>query len=341
MHNYDDTVLPAERSMGRDGSCIMCGSREWTLVVRSEDVEYHCKPGPFDMVQCDRCSHHYIHPLPEYDEIASIYPNTYYTVNKNSPLSLDGRIYETKLAMDAQKLADSLSQRPISSIVDVGCGEISRLVQLKDAFQRNTALHFPHTWEVEAIALDIQFDDDIVKGAKAHDIKLVHGNVETDLNALKDGAHDLIIMRQLLEHLRDPQRAITGLARKLAPGGLIIIDTPNRGGWDYELFKNQHWGGYHIPRHFHLFRQNSLVELVERAGLKVHKKAYLPSMGFWIISLRNKLGLNSIAAGSSLWEFLRYKNLFVSGFFIALDTLRLKLGMETSNQLVIAQKPDR
>ena len=25
-------------------------------------------------------------------------------------------------------------------------------------------------------------------------------------------------MRQLLEHLRDPQRAVTGLARKLAPG---------------------------------------------------------------------------------------------------------------------------
>jgi hypothetical protein len=51
------------------------------------------------------------------------------------------------------------------------------------------------------------------------------------------------------------------------------------------------------------------------------------------------LGLNSIAAGSSPFEFLRYKNLLVSGFFIALDTLRLKLGMETSNQLVIAQKP--
>ena len=28
-----------------------------------------------------------------------------------------------------------------------------------------------------------------------------------------------------------------------------------------------------------------------------------------------------------------------SGFFIALDTFRLKLGMETSNQFIIAQKP--
>ena len=170
-------------------------------------------------------------------------------------------------------------------------------------------------------------------------MKLVHGNVETNTDALRDNGHDLIIMRQLLEHLRDPQLAVRNLAKKLAPNGLMIIDTPNRGGWDYHLFKTQHWGGYHIPRHFHLFRQDSLVKLIERAGLKVYKKGYLASMGFWIISLRNLFGLNSIVRGSSIFEFLRYKNLLVSGFFIALDTVRVKLRMETSNQLVIAQKP--
>ena len=92
------------RFMGRDGSCILCGSPEWTLVVRSEDVEYHCKPGTFDMVQCDRCGHHYIHPLPEYSEISSIYPNTYYTVNKNSPLSLEGsKLADKKLGTENKR----------------------------------------------------------------------------------------------------------------------------------------------------------------------------------------------------------------------------------------------
>lgn len=62
-------------------------------------------------------------------------------------------------------------------------------------------------------------------------------------------------------------------------------------------------------------------------------------MGFWIISLRNKLGLNSIAPGDSFWEFLRYKNLPVAGCFIAFDTLRIKLGLQTSNQFVWARKP--
>lgn len=314
---------------GTDGSCLMCHGKEWRLVIRSPDVEYQCKPGTFDIVECVKCGHAYVHPLPEYSEIASIYPSTYYTVNRKSPLHLDGGIYEKKLGADARKLRLSLADFEIRSIVDVGAGEITRLARLKEAFGGG----------VEAIAFDIQFEPGLEKEATAHGIRLVHGNVETNVDALQDGAHDLIIMRQLIEHLRDPELALKNLARKLAPNGLIIIDTPNRGGLDYTLFKKKHWGGYHVPRHFHLFTQESLTALVERAGLRVYKKGYLPSMGFWIISLRNMLGLNSIARGASPWEFLRYKNLLVAGSFIAFDTLRLKLGFQTSNQFVYAWKP--
>jgi SAM-dependent methyltransferase len=313
---------------GSDGSCLVCSHPEWSLVVRSPDLEYHCKPGTFDLVACDQCGHVYVHPLPQYSEIASLYPKTYYTVNKKSPLYLDGAIYEKKLGADARKLRRSLHGFNIRSIVDVGAGEISRLVKLKEAFGTG----------VETVAFDIQFEPDIEQQAAKHDVKLVHGNVETDTAALRDNGHDLIIMRQLLEHLRDPRLAISNLAKKLAPNGLMIIDTPNRGGLDYALFRHRNWGGYHVPRHFHLFTQESLVKIVEQAGLSVYKKGYLPSMGFWIISLRNNLGLNSIAAGHSFWEFLRYNNLLVAGAFIAFDALRLKLGFQTSNQFIYALK---
>lgn len=313
---------------GSDGSCLICGNAEWRLVVRSPDVEYQCKPGTFDVVECTNCGHVYVHPLPEYSEIASIYPNTYYTVNPKSPLHLDGGIYEKKLGADARKLKRSLAGFDIRSIVDVGAGEINRLARLKEAFGGG----------VEAIAFDIQFEPNIEAEAKREEIKLVHGNVETDVDALKDEGHDLIIMRQLIEHLRDPRLAVRNLARKLAPNGLIVIDTPNRGGLDYALFRKKHWGGYHVPRHFHLFTQESLTRVIEEAGLEVYRKGYLPSMGFWIISLRNMLGLNSIERGRSFWEFLRYKNLLVAGSFIAFDALRVKLGMQTSNQFVIARK---
>jgi SAM-dependent methyltransferase len=316
------------RASGTDGSCLICHDKNWKLVLRSEDLEYRCKPGPFDLVECTACGHIYVHPLPSFAEVPSLYPNTYYTVNKQSPLALDGFVFEKKLASDAQKLRRSLKNFNIRSIVDVGSGEINRLARLKEAFGG----------KVEAIAFDIQFDESIVQDSKKYGIQLVNGNVETDVNALRDNGHDLIIMRQLLEHLRDPQAAVSGLARKLAPNGLMVIDTPNRGGLDYLLFKRKYWGGYHVPRHFHLLNQAGLVKIIERAGLHVYAKGYLPSMGFWIISLRNMLGMNSIKAGNSWFEFLRYKNLLVAGWFIAFDLVRSKLGFQTSNQYIIAQR---
>jgi hypothetical protein len=118
----------------------------------------------------------------------------------------------------------------------------------------------------------------------------------------------------------------------------LIIDTPNRGGLDYRLFRGRHWGGYHVPRHFHLFTQASLVTLLEETGYAIHLKGFTPSIAFWIISLRNYLGLNSIERGSSIWEVLSLRNLLVSGPVFAFDLLWSRLGFETSNQFVYARK---
>ena len=71
-------------------------------------------------------------------------------------------------------------------------------------------------------------------------------------------------------------------APNASPGGLLIIDTPNRGGLDYALFKGRYWGGYHIPRHFHLFNQPHLVRLLEETGYQIFRRGYTPSLAFWV-----------------------------------------------------------
>lgn len=316
-------------STGSDGACLICGEQAWRLVVRSEDLEYKCKPGTWDLVECVRCGHVYIQPIPEPAEIPSLYPSWYYTVNPKSPIYLDGPVVEKKLERDAENLKRLTGVIPVKSVVDVGGGNLMRLVKLKEVFGP----------DVETICLDLQFDAAALEAAKRADIRMVTGNVETDLAALRDGGHDVIVLRQLIEHLRDPRAALKGLFQKLSPGGLLVIDTPNRGGLDYHLFKRRYWGGYHIPRHFHLFTQQSLVQLLKETGYHIHLKGFTPSIAFWIISFRNRLGLNSVERGKSFWEFLYLKNLPVSGSFYVLDLLLAKLGFQTSNQFVFARKP--
>lgn len=313
---------------GTDGDCLVCHGKSWRLVVRSEDMEYRCRHGTWDLVACEACGHVYIHPLPAVAEVAGLYPATYYTVNRNSPIYLDGAVVEKKMEQDARRLRESVQGVNVRSIVDIGGGNLTRLVKLQEVFGQGT----------EAVCLDFQFDAAVLEQARTAGIRLVQGNVESDLSALRDNGHDLIIMRQLIEHLRDPRAALRGVFAKLAPGGLLIIDTPNRGGLDYALFKRHYWGGYHIPRHFHLFSQPHLVRLLEEAGFEIFRKGFTPSIAFWIISFRNWLGLNSNERSKSWWEFLYLKNLPVSGSFYVLDLLWSKLGFETSNQFVFAQK---
>ena len=267
--------MTTKPTRGADGNCLMCRGPNWTLLHRSDDKEYHCKPGEWDIVRCDQCGHVSLHPIPPADEVASLYPATYYTVNRNSPLFSQGAIYEKKLVYDAKKLRKQLRGEKVTAIIDIGCGDVKRVAAFKDAFADQNA---------SATAFDILFNDAAKATARARGVEVREGNIETNVDSLQDDAYDLALMRQLFEHLRDPRRALENLRPKLKRGALLIIDTPNVGGLDYKLFKDSYWGGYHTPRHFHLFTQPSLCKIVEEAGFTIQDKGCLPSIGFWIIS---------------------------------------------------------
>ena len=46
-----------------------------------------------------------------------------------------------------------------------------------------------------------------------------------------EGTFDLVTSLEVIEHVADPQAFIASLARRLAPGGLMILSTPNRTAW--------------------------------------------------------------------------------------------------------------
>jgi SAM-dependent methyltransferase len=316
----------------RSARCLVCAGTDWELFVQADDWEYGCRPPApatqWELIRCRACGHVQLDPLPQPAEVAALYPPTYYTVNPASPIYMEGATVEHKMARDAVNLRALLGNPVVKSVVDVGGGNLTRLVKLKEAFGAR-----------EAVCLDLQFDDSVLAAARAAGVTPVVGNVETDLAALRDGGHELIVLRQLIEHLRDPRAALTGLIHKLTPGGHLVIDTPNRGGWDYWLFPRRYWGGWHIPRHFHIFDRPALARLCRESGYEILRHDCTPSIAFWIVSLRNWAGLNSAARTPSWLEFQNLKNLPLVGGFYVFDLLWSKLGGATSNQFLVARRP--
>ena len=145
-------------------------------------------------------------------------------------------------------------------------------------------------------------------------------------------------MSQLIEHLKEPKNTLNKIKSMLSKNGNILIETPSSSGLDYLFFKKAYWGGYHIPRHLHIFSKNSLSFLVRQQNMKIKQQRYLPSPGFWIISLRNYLGLNSISKSKSMFEFLNFSNFIVIGAFVLIDLLMILLGLGTSNQQILITK---
>jgi len=311
-------------------TCPICGSTDSTLLSRTPDYEYRSLPGEFTMLQCSGCGHGYLESPPLPEQLTEIYPPTYYTVNPHSPIHFSAFIHKQKIRRDVKRILSLARGRPLKSIVDLGCGDAERLAQIGERLDA----------PVELLGVDFQPDIAREDALRKRGVQLVNDNIEGNLDELRDGGHDLLISCQTLEHLYDPAAALRTWARKLAPGGLLLIETPNKGGLDFVLFKRRYWGFYHTPRHFHVFTTDSLERAVAQSGLAVRERGFIPS-GSMILSLRNALGLNSVAPGPRFGEFISNKNILVVGSSGAFDLLLIALGLPTSNQFVLATRDAR
>ena len=150
------------------------------------------------------------------------------------------------------------------------------------------------------------------------------------------GRYDAVVMLQLIEHVEDPALICERVADLLVPGGVFIIETPNLGGLDYAIFKGRWWGHYHFPRHWNLFSTDALVRMLEQRGFEIARREYLISTSSWIISHQNYL--KDRGWPGFVTRFFSYQNPILLALAVVVDTLRIRLGFDTSNQRVIGRK---
>lgn len=307
--------------------CCVCGATGGATVGRGWDFEYDTTREELSFVRCG-CGHVYLSPRPAPEELGRIYPSNYYAYDieqRTSSLAL-----RVKNWLDTRKVRRILLELPAdrrasARCLDVGSGDGRVLDLLAAAGLPKEQLH------------GVEIDRSAYERMQAKGYGGWHGRAEA--LELPAGSFDLITAFQVLEHMEDPAAVLERLGTLLAPGGVLVVETPNVRSLDARLFRRRYWGGYHFPRHWNLFHRSSISRLSARAGLEPARTETFVCAVFWIYPAHHLL--RELGLPRPVYRlFWPLSNPLLLAVATAVDVLLAPLGL-SSNLRAVLRKPPR
>lgn len=291
-------MIPAASAAEVWVPCPRCRADEGTPVVCSGD-RLLALGGEFWVVRCKRCEFLYTNPQPGDAVLARHYPPAYplfappAQADSGAVRGLRRRLRAGVLAsrgygrcgpvwLLAGRLAGRLlPQRFLwlppfvagGTLVEAGCATGAYLAEMRDL-----------GWNV------IGVEPDSGAAATARDRFGLDVRAATLEQAnLPASCADVVAMRMVLEHVRDPRRTLAEARRILRPGGLLLVSVPNAGSLEARLF-GRHWFAWDLPRHLSHFTAESLGGLLGEAGLGGIRVRHLVNANNLAGSLRYRRG---------------------------------------------------
>lgn len=305
--------------------CPVCDGDRYATHAVAFDYELLTCANPWRFVRCAGCEHVWLHPRPAVSTLPVIYPPTYYSYHYED--EIHPVAVRAKAFLDARKLRGVLSALPRAprSYLDVGCGSGRFLRQM-----HRLGVPRDHVYGLE-------LDGAVLAPLAAEGYRVFAERVE-ECRGIPEASLDLVTMFHVIEHVADPAAVVERIASWLAPGGVLAVETPNVDSLDAKLFARTFWGGYHVPRHWNLFRPETLARLLRERGLEVVSTRYETGHSFWMYSLHHWLRYAGRPWPRAARLFDPFRSVPLLAAFTGLDRLRAMLGRRTSAMLVLARK---
>lgn len=141
---------------------------------------------------------------------------------------------------------------------------------------------------VAAEVIGIDVDAESVAFAASHGVELLVDDCET---CRFERPFDLVVMSDVIEHVDAPLRAVGNLARQLAPGGRLLITTPNPTHYGLVL---RAWLGRPTAvyyDHVGMFLPEHFQAICNRLGLRLSDVVFFSHLDARSFSLRCKSSL--------------------------------------------------
>lgn len=224
-------------------------------------VAFSLRKSDCDIQHCADCDHFFVSPVPDDEALRQLY-----TAEAGYMAHEDGgeREFSPKFA---RRLEHIRGLRQGGRILDVGCAAGDFLILASRA-----------GFEVQGV----EMNPDTAALARAAGIPVEIGALEEA--PLREGSFDIVHLGDVIEHVSDPASLVRQARRMLAPGGLLVVTTPNHDAFfpraTYALYRwlRVPWSHPTPPFHLQQFSRRSLARMLEDQGFR-QRDVYYESVG--------------------------------------------------------------
>lgn len=217
------------------------------------------------LAHCPRCDHYAVLPCPTEAELQAIYSSTAgYGVGRE--VSLAGTDGRPAARLDAALLSFGVKRK---AFLDVGCGDGRLLFHMRNL-----------GWEVAGT----DYSDVYVEKCRAHGLDVRQGDLG---GAALSRDWSVAYLGDVVEHLRNPLETMCEVIAHLAPGGIVVVRTPNAASgfsklscWLNRVTRTE-WLASEAPLHINDFTPRSLRTLFLAVGLSVLTETTEGRRPFW------------------------------------------------------------
>jgi SAM-dependent methyltransferase len=245
-------------------SCEFCGSSDSEPLTGplsdeelTDELPSAFRALTFRFVRCAVCGLVYLRERPDQEDVDCYYPDSYKCFQS----------YEERgFIMD--KLARGVARRKLRQIarlipagnetlLDYGCGSGTWLALLKE---------LGCTYRM--IGTDITGGP--LQELRRRGIEAYQCDETTLSQYVKPGSIGAVHLFHVIEHLPNVGRVLEAIRNVLAPGGVLIGQTPNVASLGRRTWGDL-WNQWHAPQHLVLFSDQTLKRHAEKAGFEVVK----------------------------------------------------------------------
>ena len=129
------------------------------------------------------------------------------------------------------RLLDWVEPAPDQTVLDVGCGAGYFMNLVRGKYLEKSII--PFMAGIEMSTFQLSYMARRMEKDGVSDVVGIKANAEH--LPFPDKSFDLVTCSEVLEHIRNPQRALSEMRRVLKPSGVLLLSTPSmtaRNGWD-------------------------------------------------------------------------------------------------------------